>query len=71
MFLARHTLSGLLPEPLVIPLTFVIAGLAAWFLHVTVEVPARQWLVGHWRKSGLRSGLVDTPTAKIGASASN
>lgn len=71
MFLARHTLSGLLPESLVIPLTFVIAGLAAWFVHVTVEMPARQWLVGYWRKSGLRSGLVDTPTGKIEVPASN
>ena len=71
MFLARHTLGGLMPEPVVIPLTFIIAVLAAWFLHLTVEVPARQWLVGHWRKSRLRSGLIDTPTGKIEVSASS
>lgn len=64
MFLARHTLNGLLPEPVVIPLTFLIAVLAAWFLHVTIEMPARQWLVGLWRKSRLRSGLIQAPTGK-------
>lgn len=68
MFLARHTLGGLLPEPVVIPLTFLIAVLAAWFLHVTIELPSRQWLVGFWRKSRLRSGLIEAPAPEVPAS---
>ncbi|MBY5402441.1 acyltransferase family protein [Rhizobium leguminosarum] len=65
MFLARLTFDALMPEPALIMVTLFVAAVGAWFIHETIEVPGRRWLVQLWQDSRSRLVWRETPVGQM------